>query len=103
MGFQKTLFEDVFEQPPVLTVTRQGRSDYLHNQRNECLVERYYFYGKFTNNRYEAILDTLKHEFFIEAETIQDRISENFHIIERLKSEQPPKSYYQKKWPYLVW
>ncbi len=104
MRGQQSLFQEVFvPAEEVTTTTRQGRSDRLHNRRNECLVDRYYFYGKFTDKRYESILNTLEEEFFIEEITIQKRITENFELLEKLKAEVPQKEYFRKKWPHLVW
>lgn len=103
MRGQQSLFQEVFVPATTLTVSRQGRSERLHNRRNECLIDRYYFYGKFTDKRYDSILKTLEDEFFLEEITLQKRLSENFELLSKLKSEQPAKSYFVKKWPHLVW
>jgi hypothetical protein len=100
---QQKLFKEVFVEAPALTAKRQGRSETLHNLRNECLVDRFYFYGKFTDKRYSAILDLLKFEFFLETFTIQERINENYGLLSELKLKQPGKNYFHKKWPHLVW
>jgi hypothetical protein len=103
MRGQQSLFENVFVAVPELTVSRQGRSEELIKERNECLVSRYYYYGKFTDKRYDAIMNDLKKEFFIETMTIQERIQENFEILAELKKQQPSKNHFKDKWPHLVW
>jgi hypothetical protein len=108
MGGQRgslTLFNDIFvaEETPVLTVQRKGRSPELISKRNECLVSRYYFLGKFTDNRYNKILDTLEDEFFISTVTIPEIITENYELLVELKQKQPNRDYFKKKWPHLVW
>jgi hypothetical protein len=105
MRGQQSLFEGFFttdNEQPVMNA-RQGRSEELHNKRNEALVERYYFYGKFTDKRYEAIVDQLSEEFYIAPFTIQERINENFSKMSELKAMQPTKDYFKKKYPHLVW
>lgn len=103
MRGQQSLFENMFVAVPELTVSRQGRSEELIKERNECLVSRYYYYGKFTDKRYEAIMNELKKEFFIETTTIEERIQENFEKLAELKKQQPQKNYFKDKWPHLVW
>lgn len=107
MRGQQSLFQEVFvataEAVADTPALRQGRSERLHNRRNECLIDRYYYYGKFTDKRYESILSTLEDEFFIEEITIQKRITENIEQLQRLKTEIPAREYFKKKWPHLVW
>lgn len=105
MRGQQALFENFFEQPQdvVTTTTRRGRSEELIAARNEALVDRYYFYGKFTDKRYDAILEDLEKEFFIAQFTIQERINENFAKLSELKAHAPTKDYFKKKYPHLVW
>jgi len=100
---QQKLFADVFLTPPELTVQRQGRSEELIGQRNECLIARYYYHGKFGEKRYDSILSELQSEFFIEEFTIQKRISENYELLLSLKAQQPTRDFFKKKWPHLVW
>lgn len=82
---------------------KQGRSSELHAQRNECLLERYYYYLNFTDKRYHVVLDILSREFFIAAYTIQWRIDENYEKLLALKAQNPQRNYFVKKWPHLVW
>lgn len=87
----------------IMTVAKQGRSSELHTQRNECLLDRYFYYINFTTNRYTTVLDILSREFFIAHFTIQERIDENYEKLLALKQQNPQKSYFTKKWPHLVW
>lgn len=96
------MFNDMLEREAG-GLPRSGRSEHLHKLRNECLVHRYYFYFKFTDKRYEAILEILKSEFFIETFTIQDRLNEGYDVLASLRTEAPGKAYFAKKWPHLVW
>lgn len=102
---QQKLFENFFEdeQTPVVTATRRGRSEELHARRNEALIERYYYYGKFTDKRYEAILDQLSDEFFLTPVTISEVMNDNFNKLSDLKAHAPAKDYFKKKYPHLVW
>ncbi|MBT1702941.1 hypothetical protein [Chryseosolibacter indicus] len=101
------LFEDIItpqHQPvAVMTVSKQGRSAELHTLRNECLLDRYFYYINFTDKRYTAVLEILSREFFIAQFTIQERIDENYHKLLALKQQNPQKAYFQKKWSHLVW
>lgn len=99
------LFRDVFQDTaPVMQVSKTGRSAALHSKRNECLVARYYYYGKFTDKRYDAILNILQDEFFLSSEITLPRVlQENYETLMRLKAEAPAVGYFKKKWPHLVW
>jgi len=99
-----SLFVNIFEDTPSEAASkRKGRSAELHSIRNECLIDRYYYYGKFTQNRYSNILDILSKEFFITPTTILELIQENFQLLADLKIKQPAHTYFQKKWPHLKW
>lgn len=102
MRGSNTLFADIFEdQQPVKQ--RKGRSSTLIAQRNECLIDRYYFYGKFCDKRYTSILKTLSLEFFISEVTIPEVITDNETFLHSLKKQQPTPQHFKKKWPHLVW
>lgn len=104
MRGSQTLFTDVFKTAvPDLKAQRKGRSAQLHTLRNECLVSRYYYYGKFTDKRYLTILEMLSREFFISTVTIPEVLNANFGLLNTLKEQQPKKAYFAKKWPHLVW
>ena len=80
-----------------------GRSKDLILQRDTKLIHRYYYYGKFTLKRFEAILEQLKIEFDIEAYTIQERISKNHELISVLKEQQPSITFFRKMYPHINW
>jgi len=106
MRGQQVLFSEFFteaSEAPVLTIQRKGRSEQLYGMRNEALLDRYYYYGKFTDKRYESILDQLSEEFYLSPYTIQERINENFSKLDELKAHQPTKEYFKKKYPHLIW
>jgi hypothetical protein len=100
-----TLFKNIFTEdtPAPVEKQRKGRSDVLNAKRNECLIDRYFFYGKFSGLRYELILDTLSKEFFLSSVTIPKIVDENLEKLIELKREKPDKSFFQNKWPHLVW
>lgn len=97
-----TLFNNIFE---TNTVVKQGkgRSASLIASRNECLINRYYYYGKFFNYKYSYILKQLEDEFFISIVTIPEVISINYELLTNLKKQQPSLQSLKKKWPHLVW
>jgi hypothetical protein len=100
-----TLFKNIFseELPARLEKQKKGRSDVLNAKRNECLIDRYFFYGRFTEKRYEKILETLSNEFFLSSVTIPKIVDENLDKLIELKKLKPEKSFFQNKWPHLVW
>lgn len=87
----------------------KGRSSDLIEQRNNCLFDRYLYYGYTTKNRYESILADLSSEFFLSAVTIADLITKNFSEVSILKkkykelSEEGLKRALKKKWDHLSW
>jgi len=97
------IFDEVFQTLPADIERKKGRSAQLHNRRNECLIDRYYYYGKFTDKRYLDILDDLSREFFLSPVTIPDLIADNISMLTKLKAQQPSKSYFSKKWNHLMW
>ena len=104
MRGQQAIFADYLDDfPPVMSVSRKGRSEELHAKRNEALVERYYYYLIFGDKRYNIILDILQNEFHIASYTIHERISENRTILDELRGKKPELSYFKKKYPHLVW
>jgi hypothetical protein len=105
MARGSALFASLFNEIelPVITKQRKGRSDKLNDNRNEALLARYYWYGRFTTNRYPIILTNLSREFYLSTRTIQDLIQEDYTILQRLKKEQPPLSYFKGRWPHIVW
>ena len=99
-----TLFSDIFiDQPEETSTQRRGRSAYFHSQRNECLVDRYYYYCKVSEKRYDIVLEKLSVEFFLSTVTIPEIIDSNYEHLVRLKKAAPDAQHFKKKWPHLVW
>jgi hypothetical protein len=104
----QTLFKNIFTEVNSSSSSpaekqRKGRSEALNNKRNECLLDRYFFYGKFSGLRYELILEVLSSEFFLSEVTIPKIVDENLEKLIQLKKQLPDKKYFQNKWPHLVW
>jgi hypothetical protein len=100
-----TLFKNIFtdDSPAPIEKQKKGRSEYHNSRRNDCLVDRYLFYGMFSSWRYEKILKELSEEFFLSEVTIPKVIDENLDKLIELKKMKPEKSFFQNKWPHLVW
>lgn len=100
-----TLYAHIFVEPAVVITEakRKGRSEALNTKRNDCLIDRYFFYGKFSGLRYDLILGILSDEFFLSEATIPKVVDENLEKLVALKKLKPSKQYFQKKWPHLVW
>lgn len=100
-----TLFSNIFieESPAPAEKQEKGRSKILNSKRNECLIDRYFFYGKFSGLRYDLILEKLSLEFFLSEVTIPKVVDENLDKLIELKKNKPTKEDFQNKWPHLVW
>lgn len=88
---------------------RKGRSEVLHEKRNELLFARYSFYGVFTKWRYEVVIEVLSEEFFLSPVTIPEILDDNRRAIEKAKKElkelhksQAVKRLSQR-WPHIEW
>jgi len=101
MRGSNTLFADIFE-TPVPTRLKKGRSSDLIALRNECLIQRYFYYGQ-QKIRYDVILEKVGTEFFVSVHTIPDIIANHVHDLKRMKDNPPSPKELQKKWPFLVW
>jgi hypothetical protein len=109
------LFQDLEPHPQPLSGgegRRQGRSPHLYSQRNECLIDRYYYYystpvmlhGHAVKMSYASILATLQTEFFIDQQyTIPRVLFEGYEYILKLRAQNPTKDFFKKKWPHFMW
>ena len=100
------LFNNFFEKPTSTTVTttqKKGRSAALDSLRNNLIVDRYYFYGTFTEKRYAVILDRLCEEFFLSESRITAILNKNYDTLLQLKEEAPAKSAFKRKWSFYNW
>lgn len=98
-----TLFKDIFVPVAPPTKQRKGRSKELFQKRNECLVDRYWYYGRTSEKRYDVILKTLSGEFFLSEYTIAEIINDNYVLLKKVNEKKPEKSYFSRKWTHLVW
>ena len=104
-GFN-TLFTDIFDQSKEPSPkTSKGRSNHLHQARNETLVSRYFYYGNFFDRKYsyEFIIKKVASEFYLSPVTVPEIIEANYNLLVKLKKEQPALKYFREKWPHLVW
>lgn len=97
-----TLFADIFETPTLPAKQKKGRNKDLHVLRNECLIDRYFYYGS-QRLSYTAILETIGKEFFVSTYTIPYLIADHVQQLKKLKEEKPNPQHFKKKWPHLVW
>ena len=82
---------------------QKGRSSTQVRRRNECLMDRYYYYSAFTDKRYELIVETLSAEFFLSIHTIPDLIQDYARHITELKQKKPTVAYFSSRWPFMKW
>lgn len=96
------LFGEAYE-PERPDTKVKGRSASKIEARNTLLLHRYYYYGKFTPNRYEIILQSLEAEFFLEQRTIQDIISASLLELRAIKDESPTVKDLRRLYPWMLW
>lgn len=101
----KNIFKNSSPSPdaPVQKTTRKGRNSGLLARRNECLVDRYYYYGNFTDKRFDLIVEQLSAEFFLSVATIPEIIENHLEQLQQLKKETPSVAYFQRRWGHLKW
>ena len=99
----KDLFKKEFEKNTSNAKSTKGRNIKMLSLRNECLADRYYYYGNYTDKRFDAIIEQLSEEFFLSCETINDIIQDKGPYLRVLKKEQPSLYYFQHKWPHYKW
>jgi hypothetical protein len=106
-----TLFNDLFlEEPSTVCVAekkQKGRSPDLISRRNECMLDRYFFY-LIRRPNYVVLLETISNEFFLSMVTIPDIVDENYDYITDLRKQfadnpEKVKKVFAGKWPHLVW
>lgn len=101
----QNLFQDLFTDvaPAPSKQEGKGRNLLYDAKRNELLLNRYFFYGKYSTKRYEVIIQTLSDEFFLTERRIQDLMSINHDLLIKLRSAPPSVTDLRKRWPHLVW
>ena len=100
---------NLFVPKPKQEKERKGRSAKLISQRNECLLDRYLYYGRLSGKRYDLIIEGLSADFFLSNITIADILNDNYEKLSTLKksyqelSEIQFKKKLESKWPNLSW
>jgi hypothetical protein len=83
--------------------SRRGRNDRLVALRNECLLNRYFYFGFYKNKTYEEIIRSLVSEFFLSPNTITLIIQKHSEELMIIKKRAAVSYYFQTKWPHLKW
>ena len=81
----------------------KGRSLSLVARRNHCLVDRYFYYGHYTDKRFDVIIENLCAEFFLTERTVKDIINKQESYLLELKKKKPIVSLLDMRWPHLKW
>ena len=95
--------------PKVEHEKKKGRSLKLISRRNECLLDRYLYYGRLSGKRYDLIIEELSTDFFLSNNTIAELLSDNYEKLSTLKksyqdlSEIQFKNKLKNRWPKLSW
>lgn len=82
---------------------RKGRSEQLHQLRNEMLVHRYYYHVKIGGKQYAKTLEILQQELFISERTIVNTVSECSAMLRELNEKKPTLKYFNDKYPFFKW
>ncbi len=81
----------------------KGRNLNLIARRNHCLMDRYFYYGNYTDKRFDVIIENLCMEFFLSGRTLHDIIEANEGYLLELKKKKPNLSLLEMRWPHLRW
>lgn len=100
-GLFTSLF-DTLEPLPVKDL-RKGRNADHDTRRNEALIARYYYLGRYTDKRYRAIMQQLSDEFYLSERRIQDIMQQQSGILRQLRQLQPVAQWFVRQYPHLVW
>ncbi len=100
-----TLFAGLFIEENTSRQPIKGRNADLNAKRNECILDRYYFYGKFFNNSlsYNYITNKIAEEFWLSSSTVTQLLEDNFEKLGTLKRIQPSLRDLREKWPQWNW
>lgn len=97
----KNLFDDL--EPLPECIRSKGRNADHDARRNEALIARYYYLGRYTGNRYSIIMRQLSDEFYLSERRIQDIMQQQSEILHKLRQEQPAPAWFNHQFPHLVW
>jgi hypothetical protein len=107
----KNIFFDEPETPVVSLTKINGRNQELNQQRNECLVDRYYYIcrSRGTDYNYDASVKEVAAQFFLSpyyaGKVILNHPSQLTSLKIKWKNEPIEKmaKHFAKKWSHLVW
>ena len=85
------------------TPERRGRNELLVAKRNTLLIHRHYYYYKLKQVQYHVGLAALEEEFFLTERTIVDIVQCNISLLRELKTINPDRKYFERKYPFLTW
>jgi|GEM_PF-2309858 len=82
---------------------KKGRSIELLNQRNTCLIYRYFFYAKIKKLQFSELLSQLSSEFYLSDRTCINIVSASHHEVKKAFAEKKEVRELQKMYPFLSW
>lgn len=101
------LYTSLFETEPVETQkiaslqVKKGRSQLLIDKRNECLLDRYYYYGKLCGLKYSQVIKHLSNEFFLSTSFVITIITSHSAVLSHYATLNPTRKDLQTKWPFI--
>jgi hypothetical protein len=98
----KKLYNELL-QPGGPDQAQKGRKDELLEDRNKCLVARYYYYGHLKARSYEDILLLLVREFFLSPDRINRIVLNYAETIAEMKQQKVSLYRLSVLWPHLCW
>lgn len=107
----KQIFADEADTPVISLTKIQGRNQELNQQRNECMVDRYYFIcrQKGGDYNYESAIRELARQFFLSSYHTSKVILGHHTMLTKLKMQwknetvEKMAKHFQRKWPHLTW
>jgi hypothetical protein len=105
MRGSRTLFDEIIVQDAPAAKEGKGRNASLRDKRNECLLDRYFFYARLKSLNYPKVIELLSHEFWLCESTIPQIMEkpDNVSYLHKLKQQSPAEKTFAKKWPHLNW
>ncbi|MBN8668756.1 MAG: hypothetical protein J0M30_14760 [Chitinophagales bacterium] len=99
----RTLFNDIFIESPSVIADGSGRNSELHERRNECMIDRYWFIGHSTGWSYPVVLKAVATEFFLTERRVYDVLQNDREMLLNVRAIKPSREQLEKKWPHLNW
>ena len=81
----------------------KGRSIDLLNQRNTCIIYRYFFYAKLKKLQFNELLKQLSCEFYLSERTCVNIIGVSHREVKKAFAEKKEARELQKMYPFLSW